>query len=463
MPNGADISMKECEDLEDDLKFHAEVLGFDVVMKKQGWYYLRRGDAELILVPEGTIDVHGDETPSVEEEKVEYPAIIMSYPVKNIAKAVSHLKYHKIILENEWKPGDKEVNFLGPDGREHYSFYEDEEGIDLSYNEELHFTLFVIIGDYASSIQSLRKDILDSYNERTSNLETDIWKDLFNDFLRYSTKNVRIYSNSTWQAVINDIKEHYGLKRGYDVYIYELFTNRDLLKENIYVGDSGVSDGDYLVMRFSYVGASRCDLLPYEDSPGITSHLVENISALKATSEQKYLVGILLYTEEDHELARYVRMYYRELNKMTSNNLKIYVLEKKPSKLKEALIYWERALETQIDKRVLLVWAFLKWINSRPVDKSQAYEIVRSLGLYPDQMPCLILLSNFKKPKHEAIIVSIDSSTDAIRHLFSNILRILDEFRDKDEYSKDDEFKSLKSGLNKIYKKKLLTMRDLKF
>ncbi len=117
---------------------------------------------------------------------------------------------------------------------------------------------------------------------------------------------------------------------------------------------------------------------------------------IPAGSNELVLYATLLYTDEDTLLAKYVRENFDELHKMSGENLKIFVVESPPKDSAYAAPhYWKSRLE----QTKYLAWSLLGWVRSKPYDKTAAYEIARSLGIYPDELPCLAVFDNSDQTK----------------------------------------------------------------
>ena len=127
------------------------------------------------------------------------------------------------------------------------------------------------------------------------------------------------------------------------------------------------------------------------------------------------LWGALLYTEEDAELATYVRTHFDELNALSGKHLRLFVVERPPD-WKRAKKYWRAHLEPPL----LRALSTMRWLKTMPYDKSGLYEVARELGIAADQFPCLVL---FGGTSDESIVFPIESATPkAMRALFATIL-----------------------------------------
>ncbi|MEU6156152.1 hypothetical protein ABZ816_39885 [Actinosynnema sp. NPDC047251] len=162
---------------------------------------------------------------------------------------------------------------------------------------------------------------------------------------------------------------------------------------------------------------------------------VLHVAAALEVAAWPRLWGALLYTEEDAEVATYVRTHFDELNAMSGKLLRIFVVERPPD-WKRAKKYWRAHLEPAL----LRTMSVMRWLNSSPYDKSGLYEVARELGVEPDHFPCLAL---FGGSDDDTIIFPIKSADPAsFRELFTLIHRAVGEipadYQAKQAYDRSD-------------------------
>lgn len=135
-----------------------------------------------------------------------------------------------------------------------------------------------------------------------------------------------------------------------------------------------------------------------------------------ARQQAPELWGALLYTDEDAELAAYVRRHFRSLNALIRSELRVFVIERPDSAAADE--FWHSAL----DSRETLVYGALGWLDSAPYEQSQAYEVARLLGVAEDQLPCLVV---FDDPDREPKLVFpiAEASPRYFRTLFASLQR----------------------------------------
>ncbi|NUT53985.1 MAG: hypothetical protein HOV94_42860 [Saccharothrix sp.] len=126
------------------------------------------------------------------------------------------------------------------------------------------------------------------------------------------------------------------------------------------------------------------------------------------------LWGALLYTEEDAELATYVRLHFDELNALSGPLLRLFVVERPPD-WRRARKYWRQHLEPEL----LRPLAALRWLRRAPYDKSGLYDVARELGVDPALFPCLVLFGGDDDGTITFPIGSADPA--ALRELFGTI------------------------------------------
>jgi hypothetical protein len=129
--------------------------------------------------------------------------------------------------------------------------------------------------------------------------------------------------------------------------------------------------------------------------------------------------AFFLYTNEDKNIACYVRENFSELNRLSEEKCLIFLIEnlpKSPLDQARAREYWhEFEFETP-------VWP--GFAEVMPYDKSTAHEIGRYLGIHPTDVPCI----TFFRSIHDSqlVIYRLDNSwtdlelTEELRELFSS-------------------------------------------
>jgi hypothetical protein len=144
------------------------------------------------------------------------------------------------------------------------------------------------------------------------------------------------------------------------------------------------------------------------------------------------IAGVLLYTDEDFELSVYVRENFDNLHAMSGKDIEVFCIEEPPSNSINATpAFWK----TRLEHFSYLTWSLLGWVRSKPYNKSEAYKIATSLGVYPDQLPCLVIFD--ETSCSDKIIISIpknysDSNnySEFFRKTFSEVRRCLSAIKE---------------------------------
>lgn len=156
----------------------------------------------------------------------------------------------------------------------------------------------------------------------------------------------------------------------------------------------------------------------------------------------------LLYTDEDWELAEYIRYNFASLHQMTGHHLNIYTIEQ-PAKVNavSGRTFWKSVLEVNAYRFL----NFLGWTRYQPYDKSDAYRIAAALGVYPDALPCVIMYANAEIDRQAVVtdakvVVTVSGELKSFfRQLSTRVLATIEDLhqRDVNFYDNFSEFKNL--------------------
>ena len=125
--------------------------------------------------------------------------------------------------------------------------------------------------------------------------------------------------------------------------------------------------------------------------------------------------GILLYTDADEILTKYIQEHFQEFHKLSGDWCQIFILEK-PNGI------WS-AKDLSLIKKIQL-----KFTNK--IDKAEAYDIARQLKIDINQIPCLVF---FGKQVNQRLIIPIDKDeyinnlSKYFRELFATVEKILNQ------------------------------------
>lgn len=114
--------------------------------------------------------------------------------------------------------------------------------------------------------------------------------------------------------------------------------------------------------------------------------------------------GVILYTDEDENLVRFVRLYFRELLEMSGDNCLFFIIEKPDEK-------WIPDIKEKLGslggKYFDALWERLGTETFQPFDRVKSYEIARQFNVKPSLLPCVILFTELKT--REALPIAINS------------------------------------------------------
>jgi hypothetical protein len=132
------------------------------------------------------------------------------------------------------------------------------------------------------------------------------------------------------------------------------------------------------------------------------------------------LNGVLLYTDADFELSKYLRYNFSELEKIIGDSLNLYFIVQ-PTLLhgRSAREYWKGLLE----ESAYSILHCLGFTKNKPYSKSDAYEIASMLGVLPECLPCLVIFNDLKSSE-KIVITLIDNYTLFFRKLSSVLKKI---------------------------------------
>lgn len=138
---------------------------------------------------------------------------------------------------------------------------------------------------------------------------------------------------------------------------------------------------------------------------------------LESGKDENPLYAILLYTEEDINIAKYVRSYYNELSKL-SGKTHVFVFEDR-AEGKESSQYWSKHL-LNIDEYI--GWNALGLTRTKPYDKAQIYELCDIFEIPKDKVPCILFFNNLDLNEKKFIVLEFpkdEKLTDFFRHVFT--------------------------------------------
>lgn len=224
--------------------------------------------------------------------------------------------------------------------------------------------------------------------------------------------------------------------QGIDLAVYEI------IKQSLYclsvqahelspsskLSDYDIQEGDLLLLDEDVERRweSAFDLVLYCMISRSVREVLDFCQQVKSPSELKIapsnkdarydtpLESILLYTEEDVDLAQYIRFNFPALDQMTGSLLNVYSIEK-PTQVQgiSARVYWKAALE----QSTYAFFHLMGWTRYKPYDKSEIYKIANMLGIYPNALPCIVIFRHHTEID-ERIVITI---TGEIKTFFREV------------------------------------------
>ena len=185
------------------------------------------------------------------------------------------------------------------------------------------------------------------------------------------------------------------------------------------LGHYAIEDGDHLGLILEYQPRGLYSLIAMPDSRSVFA-AIRSADERPPAADEGALRGALLYTDEDPEIATYVRKHFASLSEASGPNLHFYVIEQPEAGWREASRYWKGILSGQFQRE----WATLGWLRTKPYRPAEAYAVARRLGVHPDQLPCLVLFEN-PTDDNKIIFPLLDGSAAFFRSLFAELQRLV--------------------------------------
>jgi len=217
--------------------------------------------------------------------------------------------------------------------------------------------------------------------------------------------------------------------------LYCLSASEDELESSKTLADYDIQDGDLLLLE--EVMIPPADMAPHGFA--MTSrNLVDFCSMVRTQKdlENHYAIpsrdfaerpveSVLLYTDEDTELAKYIRYNFSALDAMTADHLNMYMIEQ-PTRVGSASAgeYWK----ARLDQATYSFLQLMGWTRYKPYDKALAYQVADILGVYLEALPCIIIKEFGSRIKSdEKIVVTISGDNKTFFRGLSTIVRTTTE------------------------------------
>jgi hypothetical protein len=129
------------------------------------------------------------------------------------------------------------------------------------------------------------------------------------------------------------------------------------------------------------------------------------------------LFAALLYTDEDAELATYIRLNYAAIDELSGRFCTVFMIERPAEEsIAETIAYWKERLAYEM----YVKFAVKGRTRTKPYDKAAAYRIAEKLGVFPDQLPCMVFFEQITD-KDKLVVPIQDNYTEFFRTLFSSL------------------------------------------
>jgi len=138
---------------------------------------------------------------------------------------------------------------------------------------------------------------------------------------------------------------------------------------------------------------------------------------LKSDKDKNPLYALLLYTDEDVDITKYVRTYYNELSKL-SGKTRVFVFEEEHAR-KEVFQYWSKQLPNINE---YIGWNALGLTKTKPYDKAQIYELCHIFGIPKERVPCILFFNNLELNDKKFVVLEFpkdEKLKDFFRHVFT--------------------------------------------
>jgi hypothetical protein len=153
--------------------------------------------------------------------------------------------------------------------------------------------------------------------------------------------------------------------------------------------------------------------------------------------------AVALYTEEDIDLAQYVRQYYASLHIMSGFDLTLYFFEYFPpiGERQDVRTFWAESLPVKWYR----VWSALGLMKSKPYPAESIYRIANDINIAAEQIPCLVFFHDWRKIREERFALNITSPIPQFfRKVCTDVHRAIETT--KTSHKRDNIFKRVFRG-----------------
>lgn len=122
--------------------------------------------------------------------------------------------------------------------------------------------------------------------------------------------------------------------------------------------------------------------------------------------------GVVLYTDEDWAIARYIRQNFASLHFMSGLLLTLYVFEEKPPQTGDLAFKVRKFWAERLPKKWFRVWSALQMTASKPYSSEAVYHFCNQMDVAPDLLPCVLLFRDWKNVMTERELIPIDGELE---------------------------------------------------
>lgn len=298
--------------------------------------------------------------------------------------------------------------------------------------QRLHLTVLIRVGNlYSSTANALRKEITKQWLKRPTQDRKLTSLDF--KFNKREIINVSVDANISVESLLKEVLKFTKKQQQYNLSAELLIPGTELWMDKFPEGGTlkqlGIHDGDIIVASLEYDDKTHLSLVPYNDIGSLFNDIVHEIGNItEDENSSDTMVGVLLYSDMDKNVALNVRNNFWELHNMSGSFLRIHLIEQMNWRV--AMMYWKNVLRGDL----FLLWSVLKLTATKPYERSQIYKIGYQLGILPEQFPCLVVYSN--KCEGERLVFPVDPNKPNFRGIFSDISRHIKDLVPEKAFSK---------------------------
>ena len=161
-------------------------------------------------------------------------------------------------------------------------------------------------------------------------------------------------------------------------------------------------------------------------------------------SEENYpLYAVLLYSNMDSDLVKYVRVQGYTLHKLSGEDCIVYSLENpiESKDYEKYRDYWRKKIGDHD-----FAFKFSKeWLNHLPLELDDAFDIASRYGIPKDKLPVILLLEDLNSSDYIWDPIKLDEGEDKYSNYFKSLFADIGAIKNE---KKSDKLKALKKLRN---------------